>query len=221
MKQEKRKEHPVVKSKDSSVFDDSDIWRIFRIMSEFVEGFETLAEVAPAVSIFGSARASPADKIYKIAEEIGRLLVRNGYAVITGAGPGIMEAANKGASEAGGKSIGLNIELPMEQKPNPYVKTLLRFRYFFVRKVMFVKYASAFVVLPGGFGTLDEFFEALTLIQTDRVELFPVILVGKKYWSGLKKWMDESLLGDKMIDSSDMDIFSIVDTPAEVIKAIK
>lgn len=202
-------------------FTASDTWRIFRIMSEFVEGFETLAEVAPAVSVFGSARALPCDRDYKKAEEIGRLLAKNGYTVITGAGPGIMEAANKGASEIGGESIGLNIELPIEQKPNPYVKTLLRFRYFFVRKVMFAKYASAFVVLPGGFGTLDEFFEAITLIQTHRIKPFPVILVNKRYWSGLKKWMDANLRATNRIDPADMDIFTIVETPSEVIRVIQ
>ena len=202
-------------------FTSSDTWRIFRIMSEFVEGFETLAKVRPAVSIFGSARALPGHGDYKTAEEIGRLLAKNGYTVITGAGPGIMEAANKGASEAGGESVGLNIELPMEQKPNPYVKTLLRFRYFFVRKVMFVKYAAAFVVLPGGFGTMDEFFEALTLIQTERMNRFPIILVGKKYWSGLNKWMEEHFLAGQMIDPQDLDLFDIVEKPAEVIEIIK
>lgn len=208
----------------SSVFNDfttSDTWRIFRIMSEFVEGFETLAEVKPAVSIFGSARARPGDPNYQAAEEIGRLLVKNGYAVITGAGPGVMEAANKGASEAGGQSIGLNIELPMEQRPNPYVKTLIRFRYFFVRKVMFVKYASAFIVLPGGFGTMDELFEALTLIQTQRMERFPIVLVGKSYWLDLRKWMEKHLLDNEMIDAADLNLFTIVEKPAEVIEAIK
>ena len=202
-------------------FTSSDTWRIFRIMSEFVEGFETLAKVRPAVSIFGSARALPGHHDYKKAFEIGRLLAKNGYTVITGAGSGIMEAANKGASEAGGESVGLNIELPMEQKPNPYVKTLVRFRYFFVRKVMFVKYAAAFVVLPGGFGTMDEFFEALTLIQTERMDRFPIILVGKKYWSGLNKWMVEHLLAGQMIDPQDLDLFDIVEKPAEVIEAIE
>ena len=190
-------------------------------MSEFVEGFETLAEIGPAVSIFGSARAKPSDKNYKKACEIGRLLAKNGYSVITGAGPGIMEAANRGASEAGGKSIGLNIDLPMEQRPNPYVKTLVGFRYFFVRKVMFVKYASAFVVLPGGFGTLDEFFEALTLIQTDRIKPFPIILVGRDYWSDLVKWLKETLRENQMIDSADLNLFTICEKPAEVVKVIK
>lgn len=190
-------------------------------MSEFVDGFETLAEVAPAVSVFGSARSKPSDENYKKAREIGSLLAKNGYSVITGAGPGIMEAANRGASEAGGKSIGLNIDLPMEQKPNPYVKTLLRFRYFFVRKVMFAKYASAFVVLPGGFGTLDEFFEAITLIQTERMKPFPVILVGKDYWPGLIKWVKEKLLAFHMIGPADLSLFTICEKPAEVIKVIK
>jgi uncharacterized protein (TIGR00730 family) len=190
-------------------------------MSEFVEGFETLAEIAPAVSIFGSSRAKPSDKNYKKTQEIAGLLVKNGYAVITGAGPGIMEAANKGASEAGGQSIGLNIELPHEQKPNRYVKTLLNFRYFFVRKVMFSKYASAFVVLPGGFGTLDEFFEAVTLVQTHRMKSFPIILVGKGYWSSLKRWMEKNVLAEDRIAPADINIFTIVETPAEVLKAIK
>jgi len=196
-------------------------WRIFRIMSEFVDGFEELSRVGPAVSIFGSARRmSKHEKYYKIARSVAFLLAKRNLAIITGGGPGIMEAANRGAKEAGGKSIGLNIQIPIEQRPNKYIKTLIEFRYFFCRKVMFVKYASAFVILPGGFGTLDEFFEAITLIQTGRSEPFPVILVGKKYWQGLIKWFNTTLLRAASITKDDLSIFSIVDTPEEVVKII-
>ena len=198
-----------------------DPWRVFRIMAEFVDGFHELAEVGPAVSIFGSARTKSTNKWYKDTEKTADLLVANGYAVITGAGPGIMEAGNKGASKAKGQSIGLNIDLPFEQKPNRYVKDLIDFHYFFCRKVMFVKYATAFVIFPGGFGTLDEFFESITLIQTRRMEKFPVILYGSKFWGGLIEWLKKSVLHEKNIDPEDMDIFEIVDKPEDVIKAIK
>ncbi len=199
-----------------------DQWRIFRIMSEFVDGFDTLSRIGPAVSIFGSARKmKKTEKYYKTAERIAYLLSKKGFAIITGGGPGIMEAANKGAHAAKGQSIGLNIQIPTEQKPNPYIKTLLEFRYFFCRKVMFVKYAMAFIILPGGFGTLDEFFEAITLIQTGRSEPFPVILVGKKYWQGLIQWFNSTLLREKSIRKDDLNIFKIVDTAEEVMDIIE
>src|SRR4030042_2773980 len=180
-----------------------DAWRMFRIMAEFVEGFEVLAKYHPAVSIFGSTRVTPEDPVYHKAEQIGHLLAENGFSVITGGGPGVMEAANKGASSAGGKSIGLNIELPFEQKPNPYANITLSFRYFFVRKVMFVKYAVAYIILPGGFGTMDELLEAVMLIQTQKIKPFPVILVGSHYWKGLLDWMKEVMLKEGKISPSD------------------
>lgn len=197
-----------------------DPWRIFRIMSEFVDGFEELSDVKNAVSIFGSARSKPSDRHYKIAEKTASLLVRNGYTVITGAGAGIMEAGNKGAKLAGGESIGLNILIPTMQKPNKYVTRLLEFKYFFCRKVMFAKYSKAFIVFPGGFGTMDELFEAITLIQTERVDPFPVILVGKAYWNGLVQWIHGTLLAHKTIDKKDLLIFNVVDTPEEVTSII-
>ena len=202
-------------------FKTEDSWRMFRIMAEFVEGFETLSEVGHAVTIFGSARIRRGDDLYKKTEQLARLLVKNGFSVITGGGPGVMEAANKGASDAGGKSIGLNIELPMEQKPNPYANINLNFRYFFCRKVMFVKYAMAYVIMPGGFGTLDEFFEAVTLIQTHKIKPFPVIMVGSAYWSGLINWMKGSLLKEKMISKEDLEIFQVIDDPEDILKTIK
>src|SRR5262245_35029592 len=198
-------------------FTSKDTWRIFRIMSEFVEGFETLSKIPPAVAVFGSARVLPGSEAYRKAEAIASTLARNGYSVITGGGPGVMEAANKGASDAGSSSVGLNIELPLEQKPNIYTNKLLNFRYFFVRKVMFVKYSIAFVILPGGFGTLDELFEAITLIQTRKIKPFPVILVGRSYWKGLMDWIGDTLLREKMIAVEDLDILRTVDTPEEVL----
>lgn len=198
-----------------------DSWRLFRIMSDLVEGFETLAKCHPAVSIFGSTRVKPEDEIYQKAERIGQLLAENGFSVITGGGPGAMEAANKGASSAGGKSIGLNIELPLEQRPNPYSNINLKFRYFFVRKVMFVKYAMAYVILPGGFGTLDELLESITLIQTHKIRPFPVILVGSEYWKGLLDWIKEVVLKEGKISPSDLEILQVIDEPKEIIKIIK
>src|SRR6266849_4171360 len=198
-------------------FTSKDTWRIFRIMAEFVEGFEMLGKIPPAVAMFGSARVLPGSLAYEKAEAIAAMLGKNGYSVITGGGPGVMEAANKGASEAGTTSVGLNIELPLEQKPNIFSNKLLNFRYFFVRKVMFVKYSIAFVILPGGFGTLDELFEAITLIQTRKIKPFPVILVGRDYWKGLLDWIGETLLRDKMIAVEDLDILKTVDTPEEVL----
>jgi uncharacterized protein (TIGR00730 family) len=198
-----------------------DSWRVFHILAEFIEGFETLNDCHPAVSVFGSTRVRPGDEVYKKAERIGRLLAESGFSVITGGGPGVMEAANKGASEAGGKSIGLNIQLPMEQKPNPYANIPLSFRYFFVRKVMFVKYAVAFIILPGGFGTMDELMESVTLIQTRRIRPFPVLMFGSKYWKGFLDWMKEVVLMEGKISPEDLDVFQLIDEPEEVVKTIK
>ena len=196
-------------------------WRVFRIMSEFVDSIETLSNVHNAVSIFGSARVKPDDPYYKKTEILARLLVQNGFSVITGGGPGIMEAANKGASEAGGKSVGMNIRLPFEQKPNPYANIHLDYKYFFIRKVMFVKYAVAYVILPGGFGTMDELFEALTLIQTKRIKSFPLILMGSEYWQGLSDWVKKNMLAEDKILPADLELIQVVDEPQEVVKLIK
>jgi hypothetical protein len=198
-----------------------DLWRLFRIMAEFVEGFDELASIGPAVSIFGSSRAKPDDKYYKLAEETAKHIVKAGFAVITGGGTGIMEAANKGAAEGGGKSIGLNIEIPMEQKPNKYQNLSLHFRYFFCRKVMFLKYAHGFIAFPGGYGTMDEFTEALVLIQTLRQANFPVVLMGKEYWAGLLEWIKGTMLGKhQYISPKDLDVFTVVDKPEEATKII-
>ncbi|MHB8771469.1 MAG: LOG family protein [Syntrophales bacterium] len=196
-------------------------WRIFRIMAEFVDAVETLTGVGHAVSIFGSARTLPGDPAYQKAEALARLLAEKGFAVITGGGPGIMEAANKGAAEAGGQSVGMNIKLPLEQVPNPYANISIDYKYFFIRKVMFVKYAMAYVIMPGGFGTLDELFEALTLIQTKRIKPFPVILMGSEYWQGLVDWLKKTMLGTKNISPEDLDSFQIIDDPAEVVRHIQ
>ena len=198
-----------------------DPWRIFRIMSEFVDGFEELSNIKKAVSIFGSAKQKRSTKrYYKVAEETAYLLAKNGYSIITGAGGGIMEAGNRGAKKAGGDSIGLNILIPIMQRPNKYVTRLIDFKYFFCRKVMFAKYSKAFVVFPGGFGTLDELFEAITLIQTKRVDPFPVILVGKEYWKGLVSWIKNTLLPEGTIDEIDLKLFTVVNTPQEVMAVI-
>ena len=202
-------------------FTKEDPWRIFRIMAEFVDGFEDLSSIGPAVTVFGSAKTEPRDKYYKLAEQTAATLVKDGYAIITGAGPGVMEAANKGAKNVGGASIGLNIQVPIVQEPNKYVTNLIDFRYFFCRKVMFVKYAKAFVIFPGGFGTMDEFFESITLIQTEKIEEFPIVLVGSEYWKGLVEWMKVSMLKEDRIDKKDLELFSIVDTPKEVSQTIK
>jgi hypothetical protein len=196
-------------------------WRIFRIMAEFVEAIETLSKVKQAVSIFGSSRTKPDDPYYQKAELLARLLAENGFAVITGGGPGIMEAANKGSAEAGGQSVGMNIRLPLEQKPNPYARISIDYKYFFIRKVMFVKYAMAYVIMPGGFGTMDELFEAITLIQTKRIKCFPVILMGSEYWKGLFDWLKKTMLRDNKISPADMELFQIIDDPAEVVKHIQ
>lgn len=198
-------------------------WTLFKVISELVEGFETLNEIGPCVSIFGSARTKPEHPYYQKAVEIGQLLTEAGYGVITGGGPGIMEAGNKGASIAGGKSVGLNIELEFEKGHNPYIDIdkILNFRYFFVRKVMFVKYAQAFVVLPGGLGTLDELFEVLTLIQTKKIDPVPVILVGSDFWSGLRDWIKETVLEKAgNISPKDLDLLPIIDEPNEIIRMI-
>ena len=196
-------------------------WRVFRIMAEFVEGIETLSDVNNAVTIFGSARVKPDDIYYQKTENLTRLLVQNGFSVITGGGGGIMEAANKGASEAGGKSVGMNIQLPFEQKPNPYANIHLHYKYFFIRKVMFVKYAVAYVIMPGGFGTMDELFEALTLIQTKKIKSFPLILMGSDYWRGLLDWLKKNMLQEGKISPTDLDLIQVVDEPEEVVKLIK
>ncbi len=196
-------------------------WRLFRILSEFVDGLESLPHLTPAVSIFGSARTNAKNKYYKLGRKIAGLLVEAGFGVITGGGPGMMEAGNRGAKEKKGISIGLNIELPLEQSSNKFITHLFNFRYFFCRKVMFVKHSTAFIIMPGGFGTLDEFFEALTLIQTKRIHKFPVILVGSEYWQGLLEWIEDSMLKEKNIDRSDLKLFKVIDDPVNVVKEIK
>ena len=196
-------------------------WRLFKILGEFVEGIEALHELGPAVSIFGSARTKPEDRYYRLSELIAGRFAAEGFAVITGGGGGIREAANKGATEAGGNSVGLNIKLPFEQKPNPYANLEIEFDYFFIRKVMFIKYASAYIGLPGGFGTLDEIFEVVTLIQTRRVKPFPVILAGSDYWSGLLEWIKARLHDAGMISPGDMDIVHLMDDPEEIVALVK
>ena len=201
-------------------FTQTDTWRVFRIMGEFVAGFDELATITRGVSIFGSARTLPDDPYYHAAQETAALLVRAGFAVITGGGPGIMEAANRGAFEAGGTSIGCNIELPFEQKANAYQTRSLKFNYFFVRKTMFVKYSTAFIIFPGGFGTLDELFEALTLIQTRKIKNFPVVLFGSDYWSGMMKWLQEVMLAEKKINDADLALLNVTDSPSEAVEII-
>jgi len=197
-------------------------WRIFRIISEFVDGIEMLSRIGPAVSVFGSSRTPEGHDSYRQAVQCGKALVDNGFAVITGGGPGVMEAANRGAKEAGGQSIGLNISLPMEQAPNPYQTHALTFRYFFVRKVMFVKHASGFIIFPGGLGTMDEFFESLTLIQTLKIEPFPVVCIGHAFWDGLMDWMKQSMVErNTYIDAQDMSMFHVTDDVSEAVKLIR
>ena len=196
-------------------------WRLFRIMGEFVEGIDALHDIGPCVSIFGSARVQPDDSIYRKTEALAALFVKNNFSVITGGGGGVMEAANKGAAEAGGTSIGLNIILPFEQKPNPFANVKIDFKYFFIRKVMFIKYAAAYIIMPGGFGTLDELFEAVTLIQTERIKPFPLILVGSDYWAGLIDWIKDKLLAEKRISPEDLEILQIMDEPDEIVKAVE
>ncbi len=205
---------------DNTVIGDS--WRMFRIMSEFVDGFDAMSAIdVPAVTIYGSARTSVDDPYYALTERIAGQLAREGFGVITGGGPGIMEAANKGAAESGGVSIGLNISLPHEQTPNPYSNFPLHFKYFFVRKVMFMKYSMAFICMPGGYGSLDELFEALTLIQTERIKPFPIVLVGSEFWSGLVDWIKDKLLGSGNISTDDILMFQVLDDPDAVVKYIR
>ncbi|MBN2397951.1 MAG: TIGR00730 family Rossman fold protein [Deltaproteobacteria bacterium] len=196
-------------------------WRIFRIMAEFVDAIEELSKIGHAVSIFGSAREAPGGVYYEKAREVARLLGSQGFSVITGGGPGIMEAANRGASEAGARSVGMNIQLPFEQKPNPYATVSIAYKYFFIRKVMFVKYAMAYVILPGGFGTMDELFEALTLIQTKRIRSFPVVLMGSEYWAGLMAWMKKTMLQEGKISEEDLDLIQVLDEPDQVVRHIQ
>ncbi len=201
--------------------DTEDPWRVFKIMDELLAGFDALGKIPPAVAFFGSSRATPDDPAYTLAEKTARLLAESGYAILSGGGPGIMEAANKGAMEAGGLSIGLNIDLPQEQAPNPYLAKLLNFRYFFVRKVMFVKYSVGFVIAPGGFGTLDELFEATTLVQTRRIRPFPVVLLGSAYWRGLLDWLRAVVVAEGRITAEDLLILRLADTPAEVLAHLR
>ena len=202
-------------------FKEQDTWRMFRIMSEFVEGFEALRNIRPAVTIFGSARTLQNAEDYQLSRLIAYSLSKKGYSVITGGGPGIMEAANLGAHEAGGRSVGCNIELPFEQKPNPYINLPVNFHYFFIRKVMFLRYTSAVIVMPGGFGTMDELFEVLTLVQTHKIDPVPIILVDKQYWKGLADWIKNTVLENRRyIDAGDIDLFHVVDKPEEVVQII-
>lgn len=222
-KKEDERIRQAFKERDWNEIKSADSWAIFKIMSEFVDGFEKLAKIGPCVSIFGSARTPRDHEHYKIAEEIAAKLVRHGYGVITGGGPGIMEAGNKGAHSEGGKSVGLNIVLPFEQFNNIYIDRdkLMTFDYFFVRKVLFIRYAQGFVVLPGGFGTMDELFEALTLIQTNKIGRFPIVLVGKSYWAGLIDWIKQTLIEkNKYAKDEDLDLFWLVDDATEAVKVI-
>ena len=200
-----------------------DVWRVFRAMAEFVDGFSTLSKLGPCVSIFGSARIKPGTHYYRLAKTVAKEFVKEGYGIISGGGPGVMEAANRGAREAAGVSVGINIDLPHEQKPNPYIDPdkLITFKHFYIRKVMFVKYAQGFIVMPGGFGTLDEFFESITLIQTKKIHPFPIVLMGKEYWGGLISWFKTKALEEGMISKADMDLFSITDDPKEAVATVK
>lgn len=223
MNKEEKKLRRALDSKSWNEIKTKDSWQIFKIMSEFVDGYDTMAKIGPCVSIFGSARTTDENPYYQLAEEIAFQLTQNGYGVITGGGPGIMEAANKGAKKGEGKSVGLNIELPFEQSANPYIDNdkLINFDYFFVRKVMFVKYAQGFIVLPGGVGTLDELFEAITLIQTKKIGKFPIVLVGKSFWGGLIDWIKEVMLKkEKNISPEDLNLFSVVDTADEALEIV-
>lgn len=210
----------LLSDKDGADWVHSDPWRVLRIQAEFVEGFGALAELGPAVSVFGSARFRPGDREYELGERVAAGLVAAGFAVITGGGPGVMEAANKGAHEAGGTSVGLGIELPFEQGINDHVDIGVQFRYFFVRKTMFVKYSQAFVVLPGGFGTLDEVFEAITLVQTRKITRFPIVLVGTRFWSGLLDWIRDQMLATGKISPQDLDLIHLTDDPQEAVQVI-
>ena len=206
----------------SDDFRKMDPWRIFRIMAEFVEGFEAMAQIENGISIFGSARTPASDRYYEMARELAAMLTKDGYTVITGGGPGIMEAANRGAKESGGTSVGLNIDLPFEQAPNPYIGKLLSFRYFFCRKVMFAKYSKALIAFPGGFGTLDELFEHITLVQTMKIPPMPIVLVGRDFWEDMMKWIEKTLLhGEKYISPEDMKLFQLVDNAEEAMELLR
>ena len=205
---------------DREDFTRTDPWRVLRITGEFIEGFDNMAHVRKGVAIFGSARTHPDDPQYEAAQEVARLLAEAGFAIITGAGPGIMEAANKGAKLGGGQSIGCNIELPFEQGANPYVDTLVNFRYFFVRKTMFIKYSNAYIIFPGGFGTMDELFEALTLIQTRKIRNFPVVLFGSQYWRGLLAWLTSTMLNERMVNAEDLGLIYLTDSPKDAVDFI-
>lgn len=222
MHQDESKIRKAFSEKDWQEIKTQDTWQIFKIMAEFVEGFEKMSRIGPCVSIFGSARTEAGTKYYLLAEEIAYKLTKEGYGVITGGGPGIMEAANKGAQKARGKSVGLNIKLPFEQAPNPYIDfdKSITFDYFFVRKLMFIKYAQGFIVLPGGFGTMDELFESLTLIQTSKIGRFPIIMVGKDYWSGLIDWIKNVLITEKYINPDDLKLCTLVDSAEEAVEVI-
>jgi len=222
-KSEEDKIRKAIKTRNWNEVKTYDSWQIFKIMAEFVQGFERMAKIGPCVSVFGSARTNPSDVHYKLAEEVAYLLTKKGFGIITGGGPGIMEAANKGAHFAGGKSVGLNIKLPFEQQANLFIdpENLIEFDFFFVRKVMFMKYAQGYVVLPGGFGTLDELFEAMTLIQTAKLVHFPIVMVDKTYWTGLVDWIKDRLLEEENISPEDMDIMHVVDTPEEAVDIIE
>ncbi|NOX35834.1 MAG: TIGR00730 family Rossman fold protein [Deltaproteobacteria bacterium] len=202
-------------------FKSGESWRLFKIMGEFVEGIDGLHNLGPAVSIFGSARTSPEHPYYKKCENLAHLFAKNGYSVITGGGGGIMEAANKGAIAGGADSVGLNITLPFEQKPNPYATTQIEFKYFFVRKVMFLKYAQAYIIMPGGFGTLDELFETITLIQTQRIRKVPIVLAGTDYWQGLIQWVKDRLLKEKMISKENLNLFHLLDDPEDIVRVVE
>lgn len=221
--QDENKIKKALKSKNWNEIKTHDSWSVFKIMAEFVEGFEKLARIGPCVAIFGSARSKPDNKYYRLAEEIAYLLTKKGFGIITGGGPGIMEAGNKGAHFAGGKSVGVNIELPFEQYPNQFIDPdkYLEFDYFFVRKVMFMRYSQGYIVLPGGFGTLDELFEAITLIQTQKLVKFPVVMVGKSYWEGLINWIKQRMLEEQNISEEDLNIFQLVDTAEEAVNVIE
>ena len=216
----KTQDEQLLETPKQDEFTHTDTWRVFRIMGEFVEGFDDLATITRGISIFGSARTLPDNPQYKAAQETAALLARAGFAVITGGGPGIMEAANRGAFEAGGLSIGCNIELPFEQSSNPYLTRSLKFKYFFVRKTMFVKYSTAFIIFPGGFGTLDELFESLTLIQTRKIKNFPVVLFGSAYWGGMMEWVKGLMLSEGKIAESDLRLLHLTDSPAEAVEIV-
>jgi len=224
MTEDEEKFREAFKIKDWQEIHTDDTWQIFKIMAEFVEGFEKMAKIGPCVSIFGSARTKPENKYYQLAEDIAYRLTRQGYGVITGGGPGIMEAGNKGAKRGGGKSVGLNIELPFEQYSNSYIDKdkIINFNFFFVRKVMFIKYSQGFVIMPGGFGTFDELFEAITLIQTEKILKFPIVLVGKDYWGGLIDWIKAQVLNDQHnIGAGDMDLLHLVDNAEDAVAYIE